>query len=119
MERINKQRIFNFYSRKNKWLGIIDYKTLSLSAIYVLVLFKICMSLGIQLEFKIYIFLNLVIPLFIFIVLNIQEDNIVLKLEFILKFVLNKKIYVNYNPYAYRKIIYMKNVEKHYIEKKT
>ena len=57
--------------------------------------------------------------LFIFIVLNTQEDNIVLKLEFILKFVLNKKIYVNYNPYAYRKIIYMKNVEKHYIEKKT
>ena len=47
------------------------------------------MSLGIQLEFKIYIFLNLVIPLFIFIVLNIQEDNIVLKLVFILKFVLN------------------------------
>ena len=36
MEKINGQRVFNFYNRKNKWLGIIDYKTLVFGIIYII-----------------------------------------------------------------------------------
>lgn len=34
MQKINKQKTFNFFKRKTKWLGIIDYKTLTFYNIY-------------------------------------------------------------------------------------
>jgi hypothetical protein len=61
---------------------------------------------------KIYISLNLILPLVIFIVLNIQEDSVVDKLKIIILFFVFRKKYVNLKFFSERKTIYKKNVEK-------
>ena len=35
MIKINKQRVYNFYNKKKKWLGLVDNKTLFYFGIYV------------------------------------------------------------------------------------
>ena len=81
MERINKQKVYNFYSRKNKWLGLIDYKTLLFCVIYVFIVFKIICLFNISYITKIYIVANLLLPLIIFILFNLKEESIIDKLK--------------------------------------
>lgn len=112
MERINKQRVFNFYNRKNKWLGLVDYKTLTFSIVYAIILFKIIFNFNFSYSLKIYLYINLMLPIIIFIILNIQEESIIDKLKIIIIYLASKKIYANCKVHTYSKVIYTKNVEK-------
>ncbi len=112
MERINKQRVFNFYNRKNKWLGIIDYKTLLFCVVYMFIVFKIVLSFNISYITKTYIILNMFIPVIIFIILNLKEESIIDKIKIIILFYIRKKIYINTKYYSNNRVIYVKSVEK-------
>ena len=112
MEKINGQRVFNFYNRKNKWLGIIDYKTLVFGMIYIILVLKLVFSLSISYKIKIYISSNLIIPLIIFVILNVNEESILDKLCIIIKFLISRKIYYNGNFFNKEKTIYAKDVKK-------
>jgi len=112
LERINKQKVYNFYSRKNKWLGLIDYKTLLFCVIYVFIVFKIIGLFNISYITKIYIVANLLLPLIIFILFNLKEESIIDKLIFILLFYVKRKIYTNNIYFTNNKCIYVKSVEK-------
>lgn len=117
MERINKQRVFNFYNKKSKWLGIVDYKTLVFGILYAFIAFKIIFLLNTTYTIKIYIYINMILPLVIFILLNIQEESIIDKLKVIICFYIFRRRYINMNFFSKQKIIYVKNVEKYHIEK--
>lgn len=112
MERINKQRVFNFYNRKNKWLGLIDYKTLLFCIIYVFIVFKIVFSFNISYITKTYIVVNMFLPLVIFILLNIKEESVIDRLKIIILFYIKRKIYTNVKYYSNDRTIYVKSVEK-------
>lgn len=112
MERINKQEVYNFYRRKNKWLGIIDYKTLSFFIIYFFIITKFVSFLDIYYLYKVYIIINLILPLIIFIIANINEESIVDKLIVIISYFINRKKYIKKEYYAKLIIKYVKNVEK-------
>lgn len=116
MERINKQRVFNFYNKKNKWLGIIDYKTLFFFVAYLLIVFKILNIFNIQIIIKLYIYIIAVLPLVIFILFNLQEESIIEKLKIILIFFISRNIYVSSQNTTFTKNMYVKNVEKWRIE---
>ena len=112
MERINKQEIYNFYNRKNKWLGLIDYKTLFVFVLYSFLVIKFAFWLNIDIIFRLYIISFLIMPFALFIILNLQEESIIDKLFVIIKFLLTKKVYIKYEYYAKLDTIYKKNVEK-------
>lgn len=108
MEKINCQEIYNFYNKKNKWLGIIDYKTLLFLIIYIFCIIKLISLIPFYYLYKIYIIAILVLPVIIFIFFNINEECAVDKLKTIILFYLKRKIYIKSEYYAKFKRIYKK-----------
>ena len=108
MEKINKQEVFNYYNKKNRWLGIIDYKTLVFSIMYVYLIVKLVFCFNISYTLRLYIIVNLILPLIIFILLNINEESIIDKLYIIIKFMMFRRIYCSENCFNMKKSIYKK-----------
>ena len=117
MERVNRQKTFNFLNKKNKWLGLIDYKTIVIFLGYLFIVYKITNYLIIDFMYKVYILIIFCLPCIIFIILNLNEECIVDKLIIIIKFLLKRKKYVNMIFYAKNNTIYVENVDKHHIVK--
>ena len=108
MEKINGQEVFNFYNKRSKWLGIIDYKTLSILIIYILSIIKILSLFSFYYLYKVYIIAFLVLPVIIFILMNINEECIIDKLLIVIFFYLKRKIYIKSEYYAKLNKIYKK-----------
>lgn len=112
MQKINKQKTFNFLKKKNKWLGLVDYKTLLFVIIYIVILSKIISIFNISNILKLYFFVYLTIPFVIFIFLNLKEESIIDKLLIILIYFTKRKNFVKMKNYAKLNKKYIKNVEK-------
>lgn len=112
MQKINKQKTFNFFKRKNKWLGLIDYKTLLIFIIYVIFIFEVINIFNISNILKLYFFIYFTIPFIIFILLNLKEESIIDKLLIILMFFIKRRNFVKIKNYAKLNKKYIKNVEK-------
>ena len=95
MNRINKQKTFNFLNRKNKWLGLIDYKTIVVLLVYIFIIYELISIVVIRAVYKLYIMIVFVLPYIIFMLLNLNEECIIDKLIVIIKFLLKRKKYVN------------------------
>lgn len=108
MEKINGQEIYNFYNRKNKWLGIVDYKSLCFFMGYVYIVFKFVSLFNIYYLYKVYILSFLIFPVIIFILLNIDEECVIDKLKIVIVFYLKRKIYIKSEYYAKLNKIYKK-----------
>lgn len=94
MEDDKKIEIYLNYKRKNKWLGIIDYKSLCILLVYIFIVIFFISKLDIKLEYLIYIFIFLTAPVFIVVFINIGNESIYDVFIVILKFYKNKKIYL-------------------------
>ncbi len=112
MQRINKQKTFNFLKRKNKWMGLIDYKTLLVFIIYIIFLFEIINIFNISNILKLYLFIYFTIPAVIFIFLNLKEESIIDKLIVIIIYFVKRKNFIKIKNYAKLNKKYIKNVEK-------
>lgn len=108
MEKINGQEIYNFYNRKNKWLGMIDYKSLLVLITYVFFVFKVLSLFNIYYLYKVYIITICILPVLIFVLLNINEECVVDKLVIVIFFYLKRKIYIKSEYYAKLNKIYKK-----------
>lgn len=100
----NKVRIYFNYKRKNKWLGIIDYKTLVVIGIYIFIVISILKIIPIKIEYLIYFFIFLVVPVIAILLINIENDSAIDMLMIILKYSMNNDIFV--------KKEYIKNIQK-------
>lgn len=89
-----KVQIYSNYKRKNKWLGIIDYRSLVLIIIYVFVVVSILRIVPLKLEYLIYVFIFLVIPVISILLINLGNDSAIDMLLIILKFTFNNAIFV-------------------------
>lgn len=94
MEKDNKVEIYFDYKRKNKWLGIIDYKSLIVLCIYFFIIVSILKFIPLKLEYIIYLFLFLIMPAVALVFMNVGEESAIDTLIVILKFGLYNKIYV-------------------------
>ena len=109
MKEYNKQYIYKNFNRKNKWFGIIDYKSLVMLMSYVFLVITILRFTNINLEYSIYIFLALTIPVVAVIFININNEVAIEVILIILKYYTKKAVFVNIkDAKEYKKIKYKK-----------
>jgi len=90
---MKKEQVFPSFRRQNKWLGIIDYKSLFAFGIYIYIIYLICNGLEIPIKQGTTIMLISIIPLIALYFANIKEESIVEIVVIILKFCISKKKY--------------------------
>lgn len=112
MIKLNKQRVYNFYNKKKKWLGLIDNKTLFIFIVYLLLVLKLISFFKVYFVIKIYIIAIFILPFLIFIVLNLQEESIIDKFKNIILFYIFRGYYLKTIQMSKNNIVYVKNVEK-------
>ena len=81
------------YNFKNKLFGFIDYSTAIINVIWYAFVFFILKLLAFSLTIKIYIFIILCFPLFLFSLLGFNHENIFYFASYMYKFIKNRKIY--------------------------
>lgn len=90
----NRKRIYANFERKNKWLGIIDYKTLCFVLGYAGIIILILSKIAIKFEYKIYLFSFLSLPIFaMFICSDMKQDSVFDMFVEILNFIIKKGVY--------------------------
>lgn len=88
--------IYLNYKRNNKWMGIIDYKSLCVILGYAAVVGYIISLFNIDLELKVCIFIALIIPFAGVISININNESTIDMLKTILKYTFMPKKYIYY-----------------------
>ncbi len=95
MKEFNKQYIYQNFNRNNKWMGIIDYKSLLVIIIYVFCVFAIIRLLHFNMKISIYLFLGFTVPVISIIVVHINNDVAIDVIIVICKFYIKKKFFVH------------------------
>lgn len=84
-------RNFNF---KNKFLGIIEYSTLFINLLWDVFIFCLVNLVLHSLTMKITIFIILCFPLLLFSIVNCNNENILIIISYLIKFLFSPKIYL-------------------------
>ena len=103
---MNEKEVFMNYKRNNKWLGIIDYKSLTFLVGYLALIWNIINLLNIPLEYKMYILISLSIPVTVMLCININSESAIDVMITVIKFNFKNKIYINMN------YLYVEDVDK-------
>lgn len=82
------------YNFKPKLLGFIDYQTAIVNGVIVIILYKIANVLFMTLKFKIYFFISLYFPIFLFSIIGFQRENIIVVITYLFKFFKNRNVYL-------------------------
>lgn len=94
MEYNDKQQIYSNYKRQNRFLGIIDYKSLCILIAYMLALGYILYAIHISLTLKIYVYIFLAMPVLAVLLANCDKDSAIDVVINVLCFLLSKKQFV-------------------------
>lgn len=95
MKEYNKQIVYKNFNRNNKWLGIIDYKSLVFLVVYLFLLVTILRFFSLNLEVSIYIFLFFSVPIFAAVFINVNNEVAIDVILIILKFYTQKGIFTD------------------------
>ncbi len=95
----NKIIIFSNYKRNNKWLGIIDYKLLTIIVIYIFLILIILRYINLKLEYTLYILSIFLTPVIAIVCITIQNGDGLDVLYTIFKFYLTNDIYIKMKYY--------------------
>ena len=82
------------YNFKNKILGIIDYTTAFFNITWYAIVFLIINILFNSLKIKIFIFILLCFPLFLFSISGFHGENIFYVFKYMLKYIFRQKLYL-------------------------
>ncbi len=80
------------YSFKNKIFGFIDYSTAIVDSIWTIVLFKILQNIPFSMNFKIFLFIVLTLPIFIISVIGFYGESIVNVSYYLFKYIIRPKV---------------------------
>ena len=114
-KKINEQPIYLNYNKNIKFMGIIDYKSLIIIVIYIVVIFNLLKILPFSLEILTYVFLILVIPVVAVFCVNLNNESTIEVIATIIKFMIYKKVFVSikdtkyFEPTIYKKVIINKD----------
>lgn len=81
------------YNFKNKLFGFIDYTTIILNIIIALFLFSVLDLIFNNINIIISIFIIFYLPFFLFSILNVNNENILIIIIYLFKFIKNRKVY--------------------------
>lgn len=82
------------YNFKAKFLGIIDYSTAILNIIIGGILLSLINFIFKDLTLKIYLFISLYFPIFLFSILGINKENFITVFIYMIKFFKNQNVYL-------------------------
>lgn len=82
------------YKFNNKLFGIIDYSTAIVNIVWYIFIFCLLNLFLKNVSIKIFLFIILCSPLFIFSIVGFNHENIIYVFLYVLKFIKNKKIYL-------------------------
>lgn len=111
MKEYNKQAIYKNFNRKNKWFGIIDYKSLVILLVYIFCIITILKFINLNMEYSIYIFLFFTIPVISAVFININNEVAIDVIIIIIKFYFKKLVFVNIKDKKYYKNNIYKKVD--------
>lgn len=103
---MNEKEVYMNYKRNNRWLGIIDYKSLTFLIIYLVTIWNIIDCIPITLEYKFYIFVFLSIPVSVMLCININSESAIDVVITMLRYSFKNKIFLN------TKYLYVEDVNK-------
>ncbi len=81
------------YAFKNKLFGIIDYTSAIVNLIWYIFIFCLVNLFFSDINIKIILFISLCFPFLIFTIVNNRNENILFVLLYVIKFMVNRKIY--------------------------
>ena len=123
MKEYNIQNTYQNFNRKNKWMGIIDYKSLLVLVIYMFIIFSAIRVLNLSLKLSMYLFLFFTVPIISAVIINVNNEVAIDVILIIIKFYIKKKIFINKKEIKKEKIkLYKKQVNwkiKIHLEKVT
>ena len=82
------------YNFKSKFLGFIDYSTAILNVLWGAFIFCILNIIFTSIKIKIFLFIILCLPVFIFSFVGFNHENIIYVLLYILKYINSPKVYL-------------------------
>lgn len=94
-----KKRIYINYKRQNKWLGIIEYRTLFVIYTYCIGIFLFLNRFNLQFEIFIYLYSFFLIPVISILLINSKNYSSIDMIIILLKFLMNKKIFIDMKYY--------------------
>lgn len=101
---IEKKEIYMNYKRQNKWMGIIDYKTLTIVIGYIIIIFYIIKSFNLSFSASVNVYSVLITPAIALMFINNKNGSAIEILIIILKFLINRKIFVDTKYYKKDKL---------------
>ena len=81
-------------NRSNKWLGIIDYKTLMFLLVILFTIWNLLGVFVINPIYRVYLLVIMAIPLFGLVYANKSEEDISNVIYIVLKYMLSPKVYM-------------------------
>lgn len=81
------------YAFKSKLFGIIDYTSAIVNLIWYIFIFCLVNLFFSDINIKIILFISLCFPFLIFTIVNNRNENILFVLLYVIKFMVNRKIY--------------------------
>ena len=82
------------YNFKNKLFGILDYSSLILNIIWDFIIFIFINSLFKNLNVKIFLFILLCFPIFLFSIIGFNHENIMYIFVYIIRYINSQKLYL-------------------------
>ena len=80
------------YNFKNKLFGIIDYSSLFVNLLWDVFVFCFINLILINITIEIFIFIFLCLPIFLFYLVGLNNENILYVINYLIKFVFSTKI---------------------------
>lgn len=104
MKEYNIQNTYQNFNRKNKWMGIIDYKSLLVLVIYMFIIFSAIRVLNLGIKLSMYLFLFFTVPIISAVIINVNNEVAIDVILIIIKFYIKKKIFINKKEIKKKKI---------------
>ena len=82
------------YKIKPKILGLIDYQTAILDGFIAIILYILVNIFFDSISLKFYFFVGAFIPILLFSIIGIQNENIFTVFRYLLKYLMSQKIYL-------------------------
>lgn len=84
------------YNLKNKFLGFLDYSTIFFNIILIYLIFAITSIFSLPLHIKLSITIVFCLPIVLFSILGINNENLLQICVYLIKFIIKPKLYIFY-----------------------
>jgi hypothetical protein len=110
---MKKHNIYLSYKKNNKWLGIIEYKFLTIMLLIIISIWYILRIIINSFEFTVYVYIIIIIPIISFVFISGKSMNSLYMVKTVFKHIFLRKVYLrNTILFNNKNIVYKKQYKK-------